>query len=87
VAVRRTLDTLERLERYWVFPGKHTCRDLRALVGQGRHRHCADDRQSTRGLVEWERVNAGVRSFSARTVQNHVIHIYGVAVKTTQLHS
>lgn len=32
------LDTVEHLERYWVFPGKRTCKELRALAEKGWHR-------------------------------------------------
>jgi arginine decarboxylase len=37
-AVRATLDAVEALENYWVFPGKRTCRQLRQLVDKGWHR-------------------------------------------------
>ncbi|HVH43205.1 MAG TPA: hypothetical protein VM925_12710, partial [Labilithrix sp.] len=46
LAVRATLDRVENLERYWVFPGKRVCRELRALADKGWHRVLA--RQTAR---------------------------------------
>src|SRR5262249_24257821 len=34
-AVERALDNVEQLERYWVFPGRRMCRELRALAEKG----------------------------------------------------
>jgi len=35
IAVERALNTVEQLERYWVFPGRRMCRELRALAEKG----------------------------------------------------
>lgn len=46
LAVRSTLERIESLERYWVFPGKRVCRELRGLAEKGWHRVLA--RQTSR---------------------------------------